>query len=1630
MKAKMSTKMLCFVLCLVMLVTSVPVAAITAHTAHAQEDERAASAAVLKTAITDYEVKMDGTIYENMGAAYTAYCNAMKLYDRYYYGGDNEVTKDNLDDAVTALTSATKTMVDSKWTPGSNITEVMPTNADQAIFYNNILYSAPLSDSPAGSGTSTNSVKVNVYHSPAVVFYDGSENVPGVPVIAKIDGSDNKFIFSIYPSKSATSRRDSTEFTLGYYPYREKSFGNSTKEQLEHWYNGVAKDGKAAPANPNGFWLSMWRYEQHNFNDFVYQWTDLETYEKRLVASNYETGIPGLIEGQYNACNVPLYNGLKVKYTPGVNEYVKTLTPNWYFTASNDGKNNVDDAEGGYISNDAAPVYVINYKALTDAVSRNSQKLDISATSTYAGGQLSEVIKAFDDAINLNISDSKYSNSENKYDYANDTQNVVNQVGKDIEKVVNDLGSKSAKPDPAEYQGLRDAIDYQRAKYENTSETGKTLYENWNELETAYKAAQELMKTNPAANYPADAESKMSNAAKTLYAVILQEKAPRVDTVLLENAIDNAQYVLDNQAFFALDNGKAESISNTVNAAKEAIWHDADNYPLDEYKDADSDEAYDAVENQMVNVTGAIKGVLLNFDAQVDYAENYSLNSVITEGEKYTKGELSNNYANSDDVQIAVNNAEAFKTGAKITSPTKAFHVRDLVEKYKEIVLSVYDSFNSLKPAFTTKITDGQIISDNNGVEDTVTVKAQFTNKAGTTENHEFTYTRENNHVIFRTNSGASECIDLDYVRMTLSQDVKDTGVRNDNGLDSINLNLDSSSYWKTESYSDAGSSVEFNTHIKNAKDNAKGNLTATTNNGAKFTLSDIYALSGGNGTDNGNTMSYTCVGGEGLSDSWLSQSTDKMDNILGITDVYSNGYTARNVILAFGVTTVMRGKLSAYIPASTSYTTSADDLSRNLKETTKPSMTEYKLENKFLGAAFYSDPSKDGGNGNILLEKTPYEQSVTVIDITPLTDLVKLSDEIIANSSDYTKSSVEALATARADADSAFDYWTMDANSVAEKMQSRYDALWTAYDKCKNSHRADFGEQVIDYNDGTESGNKTERISYEEARERLYEAIGSNRVTIESIEKLQERINGSSENKFKYLNMTDEQRANVPASQQVDIAAEMKEFLELAANIGKNEIELVNEDAYNGYLIVFNGIASLNADAYIVDNIKAEAAKEDNQITKTITINNQPIIAYESESEIDAATTAIESAVNSKENHHQYTVSLTDLSGKEYYINSSGNLVEGNINSVADAKKFNYGDEVTVENPVAGESCAWFASITAATTDLKQEKHLMTNGTSYTFNVRGNTELFISSVSGKSDEYAQITFINNPVVKNAIGYAYVKKGTDYNLSEAPVQKRMFYQIDKYYVMEDGVKTETHYDPSATPTFTKDTTLLVTYKPIESEKTGDYQIITYRHDNDNQFASQDVKYNQLTTVDYADPSNDNKVQQLIDKNTGKILSYTNSYTFYACDNLNVKPIVANTIDTYVDTDGDSNFDVSVISKPVLSNQRAQFVGSFAKPSSSSATIVGAGVVLDASSSPATDQLTLGDVDGANNILNLSVPVSSIMKNTNQFAVSIGYAGFSNKNISYVSYVTYETVVDGKKISQTVYSNIVTNAELN
>ncbi len=1594
MKVKLTKKMLCAVLSLLMVVTSLPMVAF------ADEAEETA-ASTLYNAIESYKTKMNGTIYENMPDAYDKYCAARKLYDKYMYTKakfDGTITASNLNDAASELTRATDAM--TEWVPGSNITEVQPTqemtyNDSYTIthesYYNNILYTEPLPNSSKGQAT-VGGADVNIYHGNAVVYYNGEDDTAVVPVGVSTKTAN---LYSAYPSQGNGQRRDSNDISLGYL--------------------GGKSDGPDAILGNDNFWIGTWAGDcnfQWSFNAFMN-----EPGNRRYASADYSTGLMILADpNRYQhgeGSNSFLFNGMKVKALTK-DQYSKTITPTWYIVAGN-------TSTEGYITNDTAKIYVVNYNALTQAIERNSQKISLSITNAYAAGGLKDVITAFDNAIKINISNS------DTYNYAANMESAVTSAASDIQSAVEALDSAESKADPSEYQALRDAIDSQRARYEENIGDDfaemKELYSNAEQFISNYDAALDAMNTavtsEQAYSDNEDTLKSVANVAETLNTFLLEGAKPRVDTVALENTIDNAQYIVDNSTFFdktAADEAQVQKIKDAIKTAKVSIWGAEENYPLDRFEPEDIDDNFIRVLTEVSNIRATIAGLKINDKAKVSYVtdkngEIQSLDDVRTTAKDIIDNH-SADYANSATLQATYDyTSEYLADSAKITlsetATTRQNYVRDFVNSYKDLVVTLYDAINSLTPAFTTFIPNGTIINGGTATETPVARKIGG-------QNYSLNFRRSTNQVIFRTTNDASD-IPLGNVVMTANSEISnannDRNIRN--YLDA--LNFDANDTWGNDdalkSTAKAGSWPQY-TLSDADKNNHPGNLTAAANDGAKYTVKNIYVTStqaprkssGADGNDAGDIA---------------------VDTFLANTAESTTGAG----VLVFKGDTQMKANYVLSLPAVSD---------------TACTMTDYSL-NTNLGMIFHvrneSTVQRHHGYGWNFAQ---YQQSTTVINIAPLLDKINEANELVSDpSKQYTSDSLSALLDALNTADDAFAYWKMKVGSsddgkgnnettdtIMGVINSRFEKLDTAIKNLEE--RADFTRQ-IDFNSNS--------YNYTEAKDLVFKILNGNisesdpnyetyyaqTFSKESLEKLVEYLTGQissteaqtanhdnweGKDRFEYLNCnSDTDRYNVPASEQAKINWEIRQLLTAVSlhddvRNPNGILEIVDRSTYSAAVSMAQ---NLNADAYDVDAVK-KVVEENPLPNYSVSVNGNQIVCNTQE-DVERVTGEITTAVTDA--WYEYSVTVVDKDGNKYYLkNADGDLTE--INGDAEKAVFHYGDIVKVKSFDDGKA-AFSTTVIAKGTGKQSDKRLITTATEYQFDVRGDTEVYVTSA--ESDEHVKITFIDSRDDR-AIAFDYAPKGEAYNMTEALVPKFMYYTFKNFTVKDgenDGAGTIVEKDSSYT--FKNDTEVVINYELSGThESAGKYDVKVLGTDG-NQISENSYDYNVRVrvTVDGAAAFVD---ADTYESDSPEVIAYGDSYAFYTCQSITLRAVD----EAYLSQHNlsNNNYSVSVIKAPIVDGNSVQIVGTFAF--SDNAKPKQYGIVLDASGNM-EGNLDLSMVKNSSKIYNFSC---SKIIGENQFASSVTF-GTAPEKFRYVAYAIYHFREDttGMERDVIVYSPIKT-----
>ncbi|MFR5874858.1 MAG: hypothetical protein ACLUFN_00050 [Eubacterium sp.] len=702
MKTRLSKKVISVILSVLMVLTAMPMTVFASIDSVDGIDGVDENTIPLLEAITAYENKMDGTVYTNMYAAYTAYVQAHEAYDSYVYGDSNI----DLTAYTSALTTATENM--TSWTKeqanaaiaryaapfGSEDNSTSPYATP---YYKNVLYTTQTSSSVASVEANAN-VRKQVYYSTATLLYDGL-TTPALPVMASGQVTLNKtrYMYATYPSDA-----------------NGNDFGSLALEK--GWQGGTGA----------------------NTMDWSYAYT-------KLTGSNggynYATGFQGnqtttyrsekLSTGTFSSSRKINYYANILDYTGGSaafnGSYYIELKPYWYMVYS-DGANSSNDPE---IASTSTTIAVVNYKALTDAIESadNKNKLKLSG-GNYTQGGAATLLKAYDAATSLNVND-----------YVSSSTNNYTGLASAISTAVSGL-SATTTADVSGYDALRKAITDTRATYNSTS-SDKYTADSWNNFTAAYEAAQSTMINLLSTGYN-DAANAQKQADALLAAMdALEVDFTPADTTELVKVIDDASVAISNKDYFTADSYNAGNFEANVTAAKIAVWGSED-----AYKDPAStidDDNQSVVDTWEATIGEAIMALVIDRNAVVASAKGYSMNSAI----EYAGTFKSADYANYDKVTQAITNCNNFAVSITIREPGA---VAAKVAEYRNLVEELIMAIHNLQPAFSN-LANGTVV--NAGNTETSVVSYSHTSGAVTYDSS-LTWKRPNNTVFFRTTHDAA----------------------------------------------------------------------------------------------------------------------------------------------------------------------------------------------------------------------------------------------------------------------------------------------------------------------------------------------------------------------------------------------------------------------------------------------------------------------------------------------------------------------------------------------------------------------------------------------------------------------------------------------------------------------------------------------------------------------------------------------------------------------------------------------------------------------------------------------------------------------------------------------------------
>lgn len=362
MKTKVSKRILSVLLAALMVITSVPLTVFAFNVSADIDASKDPAVIEVTDAMTAYEKKMDGKVYTNMSAAYTAYVDAQKAIDQYIYGGVTNA----LEGKAEALTTAIANMGEFTAYKGNGVARIgsstVPSDA-----YTNLLYAdgSAATDYSVGveAGQLSGALKYGcfgyIYYPETVLLYDGSTS--SMPVIS---GYAN------------TNKRYKTQPRVMY-----TTTGNLA---FKDYWKGYS----------DGFvWSTATNY-QIGYSDNT--WTGSMTCDNNSTKRSYS--------------NTMYYTGTPTTALTTID------STDWLFGQ--------DHNSATATMNLGTKIQIVNYKILVDAIANNTDRLNLHV-SDYTQGGMAALCAAFDRATSLDPN-SYFTSGNRATECANEIQAAAN----------------------------------------------------------------------------------------------------------------------------------------------------------------------------------------------------------------------------------------------------------------------------------------------------------------------------------------------------------------------------------------------------------------------------------------------------------------------------------------------------------------------------------------------------------------------------------------------------------------------------------------------------------------------------------------------------------------------------------------------------------------------------------------------------------------------------------------------------------------------------------------------------------------------------------------------------------------------------------------------------------------------------------------------------------------------------------------------------------------------------------------------------------------------------------------------------------------------------------------------------
>ena len=1630
MKTKTSKRVLSFILAVMMVVTSIPMMAFTAFGDEAVAVDPAVKE--VQDAMDALEAKLATSgAFTNVDVAYNAYVDCQKALDAYIYGGETGALSGkaaaltNATNNIAAFTGKTGTKIPTfpAWDSGKTAEESMAGYAGTG--FNNILY-ANTAES-IGSAYNGQYVGFKVLMSTDIaVLYDGSNDIL-IPVMTDAyKGTSAEPSVNVYGNwtESGTMDKayDATRHFYAAYPSANSSgtTDDSNFDLVGYWRSGAGQD-----ANWNWNWWSNSADHDPSYNVATgcptngAQSVDHRSSHLVLNRGSYKAG-----KG-YPHTSEERYFSNTLKYKGGDFDGAgKTVTiPYWFGSAGND-PNSTNDSMS--IAN-TKPIYVVNYKYLTDNLAKNGNKMKLVDLNDFSEGGLSDYIKAMEDATDFDPN--TYFTSSNNY------SGCVQQ----ITTLVSNMNNASVtNTNSADYADLRSAMaDNVRGVFAG----GNTGYtdDSWKTFVEKYEAAKAIMANCNDAGYTSTSAATAASELVTAYNN-LETNAVKADTTALEAAIDKFE-AFNN--IFTTDSYNA--VKATVESAKVAVWGTVDDYKVPTAAPDDSTEAQTLIANQAQAVLDAITTLVISTETVIstDEGDKYTMVSALALANRITDPTDYANYATFSGAVTAANNYVA----TLATTPFTDYDAQ--LATYRAEVLKVVDAFFALKYSFV-KLPDGTVTGTSTSA---ITTLEDHKNNNGYNWWIDFSY--PGSAIVFKTTHDALT-VPYGNANVTFKINIDNNISKENNALDSITIN----------------GTADANTQINSTSPTS---VPPALSDGQKASYAGCLAANGFSlknfrvtGQMN-NRKTYFGTDASGNAVTGKESATDAYTKILATTEGTEKNPAWGTIALQPGAkgdsSITLTSDMSLDIPATTKKT---------LTGSTVPTKTNYSYLGYF-GATYVwnTQPTLAFAGYAYLTSKSNNEQiasTVSVVDMSYLVDLVAQCNALVPEAEKYTEQTWSALQKALEKAQADLDYTGMTADAILTEVKNRYSNLWAKYSALevktfsvvfnwKNSAGKDTSKTLtVSYGDTLSMSKYVTQINaisipgyvannytytwggewdpaldldavvtadatynavfeatpneaswdaFNTAKAQLLGAITDKTYSVADLTALNTEIEALT-----FFSYTDEQQSTIMADRQTEIDADTAKMVELKNGLTPSTIDLTAAESAGGDK----------------DRFSAEI-----EIYQTVTVAGNSVIGiiYNTQDELDAA-------LNAALTVRSYTIYLNGTAvttvdyGTPMIVNSDGT----------------YQANVADTHPdYSGQTVSWFYSYSAPSrNDEQTSSKYMTTAPSFGFIVKGNTYLTTTNEADLGDNLFAVKLVANLAGNSTktFGIYYVNQDAMVDGFDAskpptyPYYKFVGYTCDvgNVTVDENGVMSVEDDCTVITANYAIDTTHtngfalnIYSYSvgvDVDSMLNSDAMLGSEFETSDGKLMKSNYNYNEkvdcLTEGFWLNDAGMSDVYALYtaedptDTSTYKFLCLGGDYSFYAYADMN---IVALSEQDYNDAISSTDAPIPTVTAndsavPVYNSdgtlEKISLVGTFALPTSY--TMVECGFLF---TSETGADMTVENV-GTNGIARMK---SSRYTCGNQFVINIkAPADGSTRTFDYVAYAI---VKDSKGEQQVVYS---------